>query len=55
LNANGEILLFEANAAMNVIPPDSDKRWSYRAPPIQRIFSAVKEMLLKKADHKLSA
>ncbi len=53
LNAKGEILLFEANAAMNVIPPDSDERWNYRRIHVAKIFSAVKEMLLKKVDYKV--
>ncbi len=48
LNAAGELLLFEANATMNVVPPDSDPRWDYRRPAVQRIEDAVRTMLLEK-------
>ena len=46
LNSQGEVLLFEANAAMRVIPPDRDERWNYRWPAYQRICAAVQEMLI---------
>jgi hypothetical protein len=46
LNAKGEVLLFEANAAMVVNPPEPDARWSYRLPAYQRIHTAVQKMFL---------
>ncbi len=49
LSHDGEIILFEANAAMNVIPPDRDERWDYRRPSVQRIFDATREMLMRRA------
>jgi hypothetical protein len=49
LNSRGEVLLFEANAAMRVIPPDRDARWNYRWPAYQRICAAVREMLIRKS------
>jgi aromatic-L-amino-acid/L-tryptophan decarboxylase len=48
LNAKGEILLFEANAIMNVIRPESDERWNYRHPAYQRIREGVQQMLLRR-------
>ena len=49
LAATGEILLFEANATMVVNPPEPDERWAYRRPAVERIFTAVRRMLLERA------
>jgi hypothetical protein len=49
LNADGEILLFEANATMTVLPPGQDRRWNYRRAAVQRIEDAVRRMLIEKA------
>jgi glutamate/tyrosine decarboxylase-like PLP-dependent enzyme/tetratricopeptide (TPR) repeat protein len=46
LNAAGDLLLFETNATMVVNPPEPDERWAYRRPPVERIFTAVRRMLL---------
>jgi len=46
LSAAGELLLFEANATMVVNPPEPDPRWSYRRPAVERIFAAVRRMLV---------
>jgi glutathione synthase/RimK-type ligase-like ATP-grasp enzyme len=43
----GELLLFEANAAMIVYAPDNDPRWDYRRPAVNRILRALREVLLK--------
>ena len=45
LSANGDILLFEANATMVVNPPEPGERWAYRRPAVERIFAAVRAML----------
>jgi len=45
LSANGDVLLFEANATMVVNPPEPDERWAYRRPAVERIFAAVRRML----------
>jgi hypothetical protein len=50
LNEKGEVLLFEANATMAVIPPDADSRWDYRRPAAERINAAVLKMLLDRAN-----
>jgi len=49
LNVKGEVLLFEANATMVVVPPEKDKRWDYRRPAVERICTAVGKMLLNRA------
>ncbi|MGA7290167.1 MAG: pyridoxal-dependent decarboxylase [Terriglobales bacterium] len=49
LNDQGEVLLFEANAAMTVIPPDADKRWDYRRPAVEQIYRAALKMLMERA------
>jgi hypothetical protein len=45
LNVDGEILLFEANPAMVVLPPEPDERWAYRRAPVARIQNAIRMML----------
>jgi tetratricopeptide (TPR) repeat protein len=45
LSADGDLLLFEANATMVVNPPEPDERWAYRRPAVERIFAAVRRML----------
>jgi tetratricopeptide (TPR) repeat protein len=49
LSAAGDLLFFEANATMVVNPPDPDPRWSYRRPAVDRIFAAVRAMLIQMA------
>jgi glutathione synthase/RimK-type ligase-like ATP-grasp enzyme len=49
LNPAGEILLFEANATMTVLPPGQDQRWNYRRAAVRRIEEAVRRMLIEKA------
>jgi hypothetical protein len=46
LNAQGELLVFEANAAMAVNPPDPGERWNYRRAAYSRIHAAVQKMLI---------
>ena len=49
LNESGDILLFEANATMAVVPSDADSRWDYRNPTVERINQAVLRMLIARA------
>jgi aromatic-L-amino-acid decarboxylase len=49
LSPAGDLLLFEANATMVVNPPEPDERWAYRRPAVDRIFAAVRNLLLKAA------
>ena len=46
MNAHGELLVFEANAAMAVNPPDPGERWNYRRAAYSRIHAAVQKMLI---------
>ena len=48
LNADGDLLLFEANATMVVNPPDADPRWDYRREPVARILAAAQAMMLRR-------
>jgi tetratricopeptide (TPR) repeat protein len=41
----GEVVLFEANAAMTVLPPDADERFAYRRPAAERVAAAIHAML----------
>jgi hypothetical protein len=45
IGPTGEILFFEANAAMVVTPPTDDPKWAYRRPAVDRIIAAVHVML----------
>jgi tetratricopeptide (TPR) repeat protein len=49
LDANDNVLLFEANATMNVPAPDADEMWAYRRAPVQRIADAVRALFFAKA------
>jgi aromatic-L-amino-acid/L-tryptophan decarboxylase len=53
LNANGELLLFEANATMVVNPPEPGEQWKYRLPAYEQIRAAVHRMLIERADPSL--
>jgi len=48
LGANGEILLFEANATMVVNPAEPEEKWAYRRPAVERIYAAVRRMLMSR-------
>jgi hypothetical protein len=49
LNANGEVLVFEANATMVVEQPSDDPKWEYRRGAVDRIHAAVRAMLLARS------
>lgn len=52
LSPSEDILLFEANATMVVNPPEPDERWAYRRSAVERIFAAVRGMLLRAANER---
>jgi glutathione synthase/RimK-type ligase-like ATP-grasp enzyme len=53
LNANGDLLLFEANATMVIAsPPDDEERWAYRRGAISAAIEAVVAMIKQKAGGK---
>ena len=47
LNNNGEVLLFEANATMAIVPPEAGARWDYRRATVDQIYRAVMKMLFR--------
>jgi glutathione synthase/RimK-type ligase-like ATP-grasp enzyme len=49
LGADGDLLLFEANATMVISPPDADERWTYRGTAIGKILDAVVAMIMQKS------
>jgi aromatic-L-amino-acid decarboxylase len=49
LSASGEVLVFEANATMVVHPPEPGEKWAYRRPAVERIFAAVRNMLMQRS------
>jgi tetratricopeptide (TPR) repeat protein len=49
VSRSGEVLLFEANATMVVIPPSDDPRWAHRRAAVARILDAVVAMIMKRA------
>lgn len=48
LDAENNILLFEANATMVINPPAPEEQWAYRRSAIDRAIQAVREMLLQR-------
>lgn len=45
LDAEGRVLVFEANATMVVLRPPADERWAYRHRPVERIHEAIRQMM----------
>ena len=45
INADGDILLFEANATMVMVPLTNDPKWDYRRPAFENVFTAIRSML----------
>jgi glutathione synthase/RimK-type ligase-like ATP-grasp enzyme len=51
LSPDGDLLLYEANATMVINPPEPDPRWAYRRAPVERVFTAIRRMLMEKVSH----
>jgi hypothetical protein len=49
VNAKGDILFFEGNATMVMVPLTPDEKWAYRRPAFEKVFSAVRAMLMNRA------
>ncbi len=49
VNGDGDILFFEANATMVVLPPSHDHKWAYRRQAFASVYSAVRTMLTKRS------
>ena len=50
LSADGDLLVFEANATMVIASPDPDPRWAYRRTAITRVIEAVVAMIRQRAE-----
>ena len=50
VNADGDILFFEANATMVMVPLSDDPKWNYRRPAFDAVFAAVRTMLTARAE-----
>jgi hypothetical protein len=48
-DAAGNILLYEANATMAVFPAPPDEHFAYRRAPIERVFSAIRQLVVDTA------
>jgi tetratricopeptide (TPR) repeat protein len=46
LREDGALLLFECNANMAIVPPNTDPMWDYRRPAIGRVIEAAKRMIV---------
>ena len=49
LSPTGDVLLFEANATMVIVPPAADARWDYRREAVHRAEEAVRRLLFTRA------
>jgi Tetratricopeptide repeat len=49
VNRDGDILFFEANATMVLVPLSGDEKWDYRRPAFDKVFAAVRSMLMQRA------
>jgi hypothetical protein len=49
LRDDGAVLLFECNANMAIVPPDTNPIWDYRRPAISRVIEAAKHMIVARA------
>jgi len=49
LAPDGSVLLFEANAAMAIVPPDADPIWDYRRSAVAAVQQAAQQMLVRRA------
>ncbi len=49
VNAQGDIVFFEANATMVMIPLAADEKWAYRRAAFDQVFAAVRAMLIARS------
>jgi Tfp pilus assembly protein PilF len=49
IDANGDILLFEANATMVMVPLSADPKWDYRRQAFDNVFAAIRAMLIERS------
>lgn len=49
VSRDGDILFFEANATMVMVPLSQDEKWDYRRPAFEEVFAAVRAMLMQRS------
>lgn len=49
VDARGNILFFEANATMIMVPLSTDEKWAYRRRAFDAVFAAMRAMLMERA------
>lgn len=49
LDAEGRVLLFEANATMVIPAPKKEEVWAYRAQPVDRLIEATQKMIIERS------
>jgi hypothetical protein len=49
VNASGDVLFFEGNATMVMVPLSADEKWNYRRQAFDNVFAAVRRMLTERA------
>jgi len=49
IDANGDVVVFEANGAMGIFMPDDDPRWDYRRGAFSTALDAAKSMIVRRA------
>jgi Flp pilus assembly protein TadD/glutathione synthase/RimK-type ligase-like ATP-grasp enzyme len=55
LDRDGNLLLFEANATMVILPPGAEAKWDYRRPAVREACAAVDAMLRNRAGREATA
>jgi hypothetical protein len=48
IDANGDVVVFEANGAMGIFMPDDDPRWDYRRSAFSTALDAAKSMIVRR-------
>jgi hypothetical protein len=49
IDAAGQVVVFEANATMAIVPPGDDAREAYRHEPVRRAIEAVRTLITRRA------
>jgi glutathione synthase/RimK-type ligase-like ATP-grasp enzyme len=49
LDRSGDLVVFEANAVMTIVPPDAASQWDYRRAPIAEAVAAARNLIVSRA------
>jgi len=49
LSRSGDLIVFEANAVMTIVPPDASSQWDYRRAPIAEAVAAARSLIISRA------